>query len=57
MKGGKRYGFRFLSHAQAWQAKKYKKTYSQVKKAYAPKTKVVETPFLRLVLKNDCRGC
>ncbi len=58
MKGGRRYGFRFLSHTQAWQAQRYKKAYTQVKKATPSQTKTVmyNSPFGRLIL-GKCGGC
>lgn len=58
MKGGNRYGFRLLSYTQAWQASRYKKAYTQAKKAAAQaKKKVVyNSPFGRLIL-GKCGGC
>lgn len=57
MKGGKFYGIRFLSHAKAWQAQKYKKAYTQVKKtAPSKKTIIFKSPFGRLIL-GRCGGC
>lgn len=57
MKGGKRYGIRFLSHAQAWKASQFKKTFTQNKKAYSQKKTVVyNSPFGRLIL-GKCGGC
>ena len=58
MKGGNRYGIRFLSYTKAWQAPRYKKAYTQTKKAFAPqkKTVVFNSPFGRLIL-GKCGGC
>ena len=54
MKGGKRYGIRFLSYAQT--AKKARSQYTQASKAQKKKTIVFRSPFGRLIL-GRCGGC
>lgn len=52
MKGGKRYGVRFLSYAQ--KAQKARTRYTQASKTQT--TITIKTPFGRLIL-GKCGGC
>lgn len=54
MKGGKRYGIRFLSYAQT--AKKSKGAFASSKSQAQKKTIVLKVPFGRLIL-GKCGGC
>lgn len=54
MKGGRRYGIRFLSYTQA--AKKARSQYTQASKAQAKKKIIFKSPFGRLIL-GRCGGC
>lgn len=55
MKGGKRYGIRFLSHAQ--EAKRSRSQFTQASKTQIQtKTIIYKTPFGRLIL-GKCGGC
>ncbi len=53
MKGGRRYGVRFLSHAQ--KAQKARSRYTQASKTQT-KTITIRSPFGRLIL-GKCGGC
>ncbi len=53
MKGGRRYGVRFLSYSKP--SKKARSQFTQASKAQK-KTIMIKTPFGRLVL-GKCGGC
>ena len=54
MKGGKRYGIRFLSYSQT--AKKAKISFTSSKSQAQKKIVTLKTPFGRLIL-GKCGGC